>query len=178
LTIGENWSTGDTYNLSIGQGYLLVTPLQMANLMATTANGGTLYQPQIVHHITDAEGNVVQAFEPEIRRTIPISPANWTLIHQGLEGAVVYGTATNGQVEGVRVAGKTGTAQFCDNIAQQMGICGEGLAQPTHAWYMAFAPIENPEIALVVFIYNGGEGSAAAVPVGQEILDWYFHSAP
>lgn len=178
LTIGENWSTGDTYNLSIGQGYLLVTPLQMANLMATTANGGTLYQPQIVHHVTDAEGNVVQSFEPEIRRTLPISPANWTLIHQGLEGAVVYGTATNGQVEGVRVAGKTGTAQFCDNIAQRMGICGEGLAQPTHAWYMAFAPIESPEIALVVFIYNGGEGSAAAVPVGQEILDWYFHRTP
>jgi penicillin-binding protein 2 len=56
-----------------------------------------------------------------------------------------------------------------------MGICREGFAQPTHAWFMAYAPVENPQIALIVFIYNGGEGSTAAVPVAQEILDWYFH---
>ncbi|MBC7227687.1 MAG: penicillin-binding protein 2 [Thermoflexales bacterium] len=174
LTIGENWSTGDTYNISIGQGYLLVTPLQMLNVMAATANGGTLYRPRIVHHITDAQGNVVQPFRPEIIRTLPISPENWSLIQQGLEGAVAYGTATRAQVAGVRVAGKTGTAQFCDDIARQMGICREGFAQPTHAWFMAYAPVENPEIALIVFIYNGGEGSTAAVPVAQEILDWYF----
>ena len=174
-TIGEIWSTGDTYNLAIGQGYILVTPLQMVNMMAATANGGTLYRPQIVHHVTDAEGNVVQPFQPEVIRTLPILPEYWSLIHQGLEAAVVYGTATRGQVEGVRIAGKTGTAQYCDDIALQLGICGEGLAQPTHAWYMAFAPVEAPEIALVVFIYNGGEGSTAAVPVAQEILEWYFH---
>ncbi len=177
-TIGENWSTGDTYNLSIGQGYLLVTPLQMLNVMAATANGGVLYRPQIVHHITDAEGNVVRPFRPAISHTLPISPENWALIHQGLEGAVVYGTAPRAQVEGVRVAGKTGTAQFCDDIAIQLGICGEGLAQPTHAWFMAYAPVEAPEIALIVFIYNGGEGSTAAAPVAQEILDWYFHQRP
>ncbi|MGB9775817.1 MAG: penicillin-binding protein 2 [Anaerolineae bacterium] len=175
LTIGENWSTGDTYNLSIGQGYLLVTPLQMLNVMAATANGGTLYRPRIVHHITDAQGNIVQPFQPEIIRTLPISAENWSRIQQGLEGAVAYGTATRAQVAGVRVAGKTGTAQFCDDIARQMGICREGFAQPTHAWFMAYAPVENPEIALIVFIYNGGEGSTAAVPVAQEILDWYFH---
>ncbi|MGQ9466982.1 MAG: penicillin-binding protein 2 [Anaerolineae bacterium] len=174
LTVGENWSTGDTYNLSIGQGYLLVTPLQMLNVMAAVANGGILYRPRIIHHITDAQGNVVQPFRPEIIRTLPISPENWSLIQQGLEGAVVYGTATRAQVAGVRVAGKTGTAQFCDDIARQMGICREGFAQPTHAWFMAYAPVENPEIALIVFIYNGGEGSSAAVPVAQEILDGYF----
>ncbi len=175
LTIGENWSTGDTYNLSIGQGYLLVTPLQMLNVMAAAANGGTLYRPRIIHHITDAQGNVVQLFRPEIIRTLPISPENWSLIQQGLEGAVAYGTATRAQVAGVRVAGKTGTAQFCDDIARQMGICREGFAQPTHAWFMAYAPVENPQIALIVFIYNGGEGSTAAVPVAPEMLGWYFY---
>lgn len=174
LTVGENWSTGDTYNLSIGQGYLLVTPLQMLNVMAATANGGTLYRPRIVHHVTDAQGNVVVPFRPEVIRTLPISAENWSLIHQGLEGAVAYGTATGAQVAGVRVAGKTGTAQFCDDIARQMGICREGFAQPTHAWFMAYAPAEAPEIALIVFIYNGGEGSTAAVPVAREILEWYF----
>jgi penicillin-binding protein 2 len=152
-----------------------VTPLQMLNVMAATANGGTLYRPRIVHHITDAQGNVVQPFRPEIIRTLPISPENWSLIQQGLEGTVVYGTATRAQVAGVRVAGKTGTAQFCDDIARQMGICREGFAQPTHAWFMAYAPVENPQIALIVFIYNGGEGSKTAVPVAQEILNWYFH---
>jgi penicillin-binding protein 2 len=175
LTVGENWSTGDTYNLAIGQGYLLVTPLQMLNVMAATATGGTMYRPQIVHHVTDAEGIVVRDFQPEIMHTLAITPGNWTLIQEGLEGAVVYGTATQGQVEGVRAAGKTGTAQFCDDIAQQAGICGAGLAQPTHAWYMTFAPVEDPEIVLVVFVYNGGEGSVAAVPIAQEILEWYFH---
>jgi len=177
-TYGENWSTGDTYNLSIGQGYLLVTPLQMLNVMAATANGGTLYRPQIVHHITDYQGNVVRPFQPVISATLPISPENWSLIHQGLEGAVAYGTAPRAQIEGVTVAGKTGTAQFCDDIALQTGICAAGLAQPTHAWFMAYAPAEAPEIALIVFIYNGGEGSSAAVPVAHDILEWYFHERP
>ncbi len=174
-TIGENWSTGDTYNMSIGQGYLEVTPLQMVNIMAATANGGTLYRPQIVHHVSDDAGNVIQPFQPEISRTLPISAENWALIHQGLEGAVNYGTSTATQIEGVQVAGKTGTAQFCDDIALQTGICGEGLQQPTHAWFMAYAPAEAPEIALVVFVYNGGEGSTIAVPIAHDILEWYFH---
>jgi penicillin-binding protein 2 len=173
-TVGENWSTGDTYNLAIGQGYLLATPLQMLDVMILAANSGVLYRPQIVHHITDAEGNTVLPFDPVITRTLAISAENWALVQQGLEGAVVYGTAVDGQVEGIRVAGKTGTAQFCDDLAQQLGICGEGLAQPTHAWYMTYAPVEAPEIALIVFIYNGGEGSVAAIPVAQDILEWYF----
>jgi penicillin-binding protein 2 len=118
---------------------------------------------------------VIRPFRPAISRTLPISDETWSLILEGLEGAVTYGTAPLAQVEGVRVAGKTGTAQFCDDIALELGICAEGLAQPTHAWFMAFAPIEDPEIALVVFLYNGGEGSAAAAPVAQEILNWYFH---
>ncbi len=174
-TLGENWSTGDTYNYSIGQGFLQVTPLQMLNVMAATANGGTVYQPQIVHHISDAEGTVVQAFRPVVSRTLPVSDESWNLIHAGLVGAVESGTAPLAQVEGVRVAGKTGTAQFCDDIALQTGICRAGFDQPTHAWFMAYAPVENPEIAVIVFVYNGGEGSQIAAPVAQEILDWYFH---
>ena len=175
LTYGESWSTGDTYNYSIGEGYLQVTPLQMLNAINVIANGGTLYRPRIVHHVTDAEGNVVQPFEPEIIRTLPISPENWSLIQEGMEGAVAYGTATRAQIEGVRVAGKTGTAQYCDDIARETGICRPGYAQPEHAWFTAFAPVENPEISIIVFVYNGGEGSVNAVPVAHEILEYYFH---
>jgi len=168
-THGENWSTGDTYNVSIGQGYLAVTPLQMLNAVNVVANGGLLYHPQIVHHVTDYEGNVVEPFQPEVIRTLSVTPTNWALVQQGMEGAVAYGTATGAQVEGVRVAGKTGTAQFCDDIK-----CGVGFAQPEHAWFAAFAPVENPEISIIIFLYDGGEGSQMAVPVAHEILKYYF----
>jgi penicillin-binding protein 2 len=174
LTVGESWSTGDTYNLSIGQGYLEVTPLQMLNAINVVANGGTLYRPRVVHHVTDAQGTVLQPFEPEIVRTLPISAENWSLIQQGMEGAVAYGTATRAQIPELRIAGKTGTAQYCDDIALESGICGVGLEQPTHAWFAAFAPVEQPEVSAIVFLYNGGEGSRTAVPVVHDILEYYF----
>ena len=174
LTIGESWSTGDTYNLSIGQGYLSVTPLQMLNAVNVVANGGTLYRPTVVHHVTDPQGTVVQPFEPEVVRTLPISAEHWSLVQTGMEGAVAYGTAPKAQIEGVRVAGKTGTAQFCDDIALEIGICGVGLEQPTHAWFAAYAPFEEPEVSVIVFLYNGGEGSTVAVPVAHDILEYYL----
>ncbi|MDY6874688.1 MAG: penicillin-binding protein 2 [Chloroflexota bacterium] len=172
LTYGESWSTGDTYNLSIGEGYLSVTPLQMLNAANVVANGGTLYRPHIVHHLTDSQGVVTQPFEPEIIRTLPISPENWSLVQQGMEGAVVYGTAPRAQIEGLRVAGKTGTAQYCDDIAAAAGLCAG--TWPEHAWFVAFAPVEKPEISVIAFLYNGGEGSVVAVPVVHDILEYYF----
>jgi penicillin-binding protein 2 len=175
LTVGESWSTGDSYNLSIGQGYLSVTPLQMLNAVNVVANGGTLYRPSVVHHVTDAQGGVVQPFEPDIVRTLPISAEYWSLVQQGMAGAVDYGTAPKARIEGLHVAGKTGTAQFCDDIALEIGICGVGLEQPTHAWFAAYAPVEEPEISVIVFLYNGGEGSTVAVPVAHDILEYYFN---
>lgn len=169
-TYGESWSTGDTYNLSIGQGFLEVTPLQMLNVINVVASGGTLPRPQIVHHVTDAQGDIIQPFEPEIIRTLPIGKEHLALVRQGMEEAVAHGTAAKrGQIEGLRIAGKTGTAQFCDDI-----MCGVGFEQPEHAWFAAFAPVENPEISVIVFLYNGGEGSVTAVPVAREILAHYF----
>ena len=174
LTVGESWSTGDTYNLSIGQGYLSVTPLQMLNAVNVVASSGTLYRPAIVHHVTDPQGDVIRPFEPEIIRTLPISAGHWSLVQQGMEGAVAYGTAPKARIEDLRVAGKTGTAQFCDDIALEIGICGVGLEQPTHAWFAAYAPVEAPELSVIVFLYNGGEGSTTAVPVVHDILEYYF----
>jgi penicillin-binding protein 2 len=169
-TYQESWSTGDTYNLSIGQGFLEVTPLQMLNVVNAVANGGTLRQPQIVHHVTDAEGETTEPFEPKTIRILPISEEHLSLVREGMEGAVAYGTAARrGQIEGLRIAGKTGTAQFCDDI-----MCGVGFEQPEHAWFTAFAPVEEPEISVIVFLYNGGEGSVAAVPVARDILAHYF----
>jgi penicillin-binding protein 2 len=179
VTYGESWSTGDTYNFSIGEGYIEVTPLQLLNAVNVIANGGTLYRPRVVHHTTDAQGNVIQPFMPEISATLPISPENWALVQQGMEGAVAYGTARRyfPPIDGVRVAGKTGTAQYCDDIARATGICREGYLQPTHAWFAAFAPVENPQVSVIVFLYHGGEGSVTAVPVAHEILEYYFSRA-
>ncbi len=169
-TYGESWSTGDTYNYSIGQGYLEVTPLQMLNAVNVVANGGTLYRPQIVDHISNAEGETTMSFEPDVVRTVPVSQEHLSLVQEGMEGVVTYGTAARrGQIEGLRVAGKTGTAQFCDDI-----MCGVGFEQPEHAWYAAYAPVEAPEISVIVYLYNGGEGSVAAVPVAREIMTHYF----
>ena len=146
----------------------------MLNAFNVIANGGTVYRPRVARRITDHEGNIVQAFEPEVIRTVPVSAEYLSLVRQGMEGAVAYGTAPNAQIEGIRVAGKTGTAQYCDNIAQETGICGQGLEQPTHAWFAAFAPIEEPEISIIVFLYNGGEGTVAAAPIAHDILVHYF----
>ncbi|MBN1887254.1 MAG: penicillin-binding protein 2 [Thermoflexales bacterium] len=176
-TFGENWSTGDTYNFSIGEGYLQITPIQMLNAAAAIANDGTLYQPQLVHHVTTVDGKLVRSFQPKTISRLPISSTYLALVRQGMELAVESGTSVGAQVPGVRVAGKTGTAEFCDDLAQQRYMCQAG-AWPTHAWFIAFAPAEDPELALIVYIWNGGEGSERAVPVAKEILDYYFHVEP
>ena len=173
-TYGESWSTGDTYNLSIGQGFLEVTPLQMLNAVNVVANGGRLYRPTIVHHTTDAQGEISEPFEPELIRSVPVEEGHLSLVRTGMEGVVAYGTAAKrGQMEGVGVAGKTGTAQFCDDI-----MCGVGYEQPEHAWFAAYAPLDEPEISVIVYLYNGGEGSVAAVPVAREMLSHYFGITP
>jgi penicillin-binding protein 2 len=161
--------------MSIGQGFLVVTPLQMLNATAAVANGGTLFRPQLLLKVTDQEGSVVRDFQPEVIRYLPIDLTHLATVREGMEAAVVYGTATNAQVEQVRVAGKTGTAEYvCPDDEFKQGICLRSDPLPTHAWFTAFAPVEEPEIALIVFVYNGGEGSQTAAPVAQDILEWYF----
>jgi len=174
-TYGQTWATGDTYNFAIGQGYLLVTPLQMLNVTAAVANGGTLYKPQIIDHIADLDGTVVRTFKPQpLPKHIDIKLQNLQLVQQGMEAAVMWGTATGAQVTGIRVAGKTGTAEFCDDLAIKLGFCATGRVLPQHAWFVSFAPVENPQIATIVYIYNGGQGSEQAIPVTKKMLDYFF----
>ncbi len=115
LNYAENWLTGDTYNMSIGQGYILTTPLQMANATAAVANRGSLWKPQLVDHITDDQGNVVRPFEPALLREVPVDPKDLDVVREGMYAAANWpnGTATRAiKVPGVVVAGKTGTAEF------------------------------------------------------------------
>ncbi len=177
LNYSESWVTGDTYNMSIGQGFVLATPLQVLNAAAAIANGGTLYRPQVVYEVIDSDGAIVKAFAPDVIRQLPISAENIELVRTGMRGVVsgAGATARGIHVPGVVVAGKTGTGEYFEDLNK------DGIADrdregnlPTHAWFVSFAPYDNPEIAVVVFIYGGGQGSSAAVPAANEILNYYF----
>lgn len=182
---GEYWGTGQTYITAIGQGYTLVTPLQMANVVAAVANGGTLYRPHLVDRVVDPAGNVIRRPGGVIRR-LPVDPEHLALIRSGMRGAVEYGTALPAWSRlptEIQVAGKTGTAEFCDWVADSAGgYCRrdrEGHLL-THAWFVAFAPAEEPEIALAVFVDGTGmnrliEGSRDAAPIAGDVLRAYFH---
>lgn len=219
---GENWSTGDTYIASVGQGYVLSTPLQVLMSAATIANDGVLMRPTMVREVTDNEGRVLEIWEnpdgtftasptdPASRRISPFTPAQrWDVtqdpiitvfncsagyceeeetkitirpevieaVQQGMRLAVTnsdqgtlndeFGSQT------FTAAGKTGTAEYCDNVAQANNLCQFG-AWPTHSWTVAYAPYDDPEIVVVAFAYNGGEGAAVAGPMVRSVIAAYF----
>lgn len=159
----ESWYLGDTYHLSIGQGDFLVTPLQLANAIAAIANGGTVYKPYVVSQVKDSDGNVISTTTSQVLNHNFISPDNINIVQSGMREAVTSGTARQFNDLPVAVAAKTGTAQFGDQ-------------DKTHAWMTAYAPYDKPQIALAVIIEGGGEGYAAAGPVVNDILGWYFSS--
>lgn len=158
---GEKWYIGDTYHAAIGQGDVLVTPLQIASYTAAISNGGKLFQPRIVNRIMDSEGNLIQKIEPKIIRENFIDSENIKWIQLGMRENVVSGSGRALADLPFKAAGKTGTAQYALN-------------SKTHAWYTSYAPFENPEIVLTVLVEGGGEGHAAAVPAAKEVLRWYF----
>ena len=165
-TRGEPWLTGDTYNLSIGQGYLLTTPLQMANVVAAVANGGTIYRPQLIYQLVDADGKVVRSLEREVMGRVTISARNLELLREGMRAAVTRGTAIASNFPGLAVVGKTGTAEY-----GQLDAKGE---YPAHAWFLSYAPENNAQVALAVFIEGGLNGAKYAVPVAAAIYKHLF----
>ena len=174
LNIGENWSTGDTYIASIGQGYVLSTPLQV--LMAHTPfinRDGFVRKPTLIREVRDGEGNVLRTASVQNNSQTALTPYVIEQVSQGLRQVMIDGTGKNLAVEGIVLGGKSGTAEYCDNVAQAADRCQFG-SWPAHAWMLAYAPYEKPEIAVVVFVYSGEEGSTVAGSVVQEIIDAYF----
>lgn len=190
----ENWSTGDTYITTIGQGYVLATPLQVLQSFAILANDGKYMQPTIVKEILDADGNVIQEFSPKLVWDITKDPLinvldennkptgekivvePWVIDYaqQGMRRVVEDGTATNAMaLLEIPSAGKTGTAEYCDNVAQEKNLC-QPEAWPAHSWYVGYAPYDDPEIAVVAFVYNGFEGASVAAPIVQRVMETYF----
>ncbi|MCD5398094.1 penicillin-binding protein 2, partial [candidate division NPL-UPA2 bacterium] len=168
----ERWPRGEIDNLSIGQGALQVTPLQMANLIAAVAQGGKIYRPRLVQKIVSPEGEVIKYFPVQLKRKLPLSPANLDVIKRGLESAVLRGTGRRARVEAVEVAGKTGTAE----VTSRRFHPGEERPHElrSHAWFISFAPRENPTIALAVLVEHGGWGGVAAASLTREVMEAFF----
>jgi penicillin-binding protein 2 len=164
-TKGEQWLPGDGVNMAIGQGDVLATPLQMANLYAAIANGGTLYRPKVVQKIGSNNEPPEEVWQPEVMGKLPVSPENLQAIQQGLHGVIASPGGTAGFVfRGFphSAAGKTGTAE------------AGGPGQTSHAWFAVYSPYEDPEIVVLVFLENGGQGSYNAAPLARQVLETYY----
>ncbi len=180
---GEKWYQGDSVNLGIGQGDLLVTPLQIATYAAMIANRGRVVRPRMV--MSGDDKSTASFAPPPSEQTSDLSAEDWQqivaamedVVHLGGQGFRGNGTAWAyiGQSIGYRMAGKSGTAQVVE-IRQGEEYDEEDLSEfrRKHAWFMAFAPVEDPQIALAVLVENGGGGSSVAAPVAKEVIDAYL----
>lgn len=169
----EAWQAGETLSISIGQGFNLVTPLQMATFIAAVGNGGTLYRPRIVTSIEDSDGNLVKSIQPEITGGLPASKENLALVQRGLLEVVqgARGTARRIRIKGINIAGKTGTAQvFSRKAGEKFDNETIGRTLRDHAWFVSYAPAEAPTIAICVIIEHGEHGSSAAAPVAGALI--------
>ncbi|HLV68509.1 MAG TPA: penicillin-binding protein 2 [Polyangiaceae bacterium] len=171
----EAFRGGFTLLSAIGQGASTVSVLQLALAYAAIANGGTLYQPQVVRSIETSDGTIVQEFPPRVRRMVDVDAEHLKLVQKALEGVVKdrRGTANKESLEGIEMAGKTGTAQVT-HVAPR-GVDPEKVwyFNRDHAWFAGFWPARAPEIAIVVLVEHGGGGGKNAVPVAMRVVrDW------
>lgn len=174
---GVPWQEGETLSVSIGQGYVLVTPLQMAMLTAAVGNGGVRYRPTILSRVETLEGDVVSQATPEEIGRLPVSPRNLKIVQQGIWGAVngEHGTAHQAHLKDIEVAGKTGTSQVVGRKDS-----GSDYTPPhlrPHAWFVCYAPFDAPKIAIAVVVENGEHGASAAGPIARELVKAYLSRA-
>ncbi len=166
---------GFTLNMAIGEGDVTVTPLQLALAYSAIANGGTLYQPQVVRAVETSDGAVVQEFPPRIRRQITVDPDNLRRVTEALDDVVndPNGTAYPARDPSLDVAGKTGTAQTGYVVKKQDDPKMAWFLSQNHAWFSSFAPARSPEVAVTVLVEHGGSGPEVAVPVAMQIVHEY-----
>lgn len=162
---GESWTLGDSYNISVGQGDLLASPLQMAVATAAIANGGTVYKPYLVSKISDETGRTVYTAKPKVVRSVIASPDVLNIVRSAMREVVTSGTACCKieQEVPVQVAGKTGTAETDPDNNKK-----------PNAWFTSFAPYDNPRLVTVILIESSGEGAQYAAPATRELLKYYF----
>lgn len=161
----EPWYPAETMDAAIGQSFQSITPLQLANYTAMLANGGIHYRPYLVERAVNSQGQTVLLAEPEVLHRMEVDEGHWQAVREGMVRAVLPGgTAARLADMTIPIAGKTGTAQV---TTRETDI-------PTHSLFVAYAPVDEPEIALAVFIRHGGLGGATAAPAARSILEFYF----
>ncbi|MBF0624963.1 MAG: penicillin-binding protein 2 [Magnetococcales bacterium] len=164
------WYPGETLIAAIGQGYVLTTPLQLANMISAVANGGILYQPSLVRP--------AGKFDPVVRRNLRLKPEHLAVVRAGLDAVLNRpgGTATASAPIGVRAAGKTGTAQVVRHRRDEAGrlLAPNDPRHRDHALFVSYAPVDNPELAIAVVVEHGGHGGSTAAPVAKRIMEGYF----
>jgi penicillin-binding protein 2 len=169
------WFPGETVNFGVGQGYLLVTPLQLAHVASVLAERGRSFRPRLLTGVRDLAGKVTRIAPTPNPPVEGISDADWDIVLGGMVGAASYGTAAAiSKGAGYTIAGKTGTAQVFtvsrnERLTEQVA---ERLK--SHAWFIAFAPVEAPRIAVAVLVENGGFGASAAAPIARQVMDAYL----
>lgn len=178
----QAWFPGETVNFGVGQGFFLVTPLQLAHYVSIIANRGTSYKPRLVSGVRDPATGEVKRFAPvkneEIRN---VSAEQWQIVTEGMAGTLRYGTAAAfaGKNMTYTIAGKTGTAQVF-TVARNQSLDNQKTVSDRlrdHSWFVAFAPAEHPRIAVAVIVENGGFGSALASPIARQVMDTYLLDA-
>jgi penicillin-binding protein 2 len=170
----QGWFNGETAIAAIGQGYVLTTPLQLAVMTAAVANGGKVLRPQVVKRIEDLGGRVIFTATPEPFSTLDLPPGMFRAVRQGMEAVVHEGGGTGAacRIPGLRVAGKTGTAQVIQSKTAVAS--GDPKNLRDHALFVAYAPADKPKIAVAVIVEHGGHGGSAAAPVARAIFAQYF----
>ena len=180
---GEPWFPGETIITGIGQGFFLVTPLQLATATATLANHGRRMQPSIIHATQDPGSDALQPYRPETIESVSIHhPENWDIVIQSMIDVVhsARGTARKIGIDSpYRIAGKTGTAQVF-GLKEEEKYDAEAIAEKLrdHALFIAFAPVDDPQIVVAVIVENGGGGSSTAAPIASKIMDGYLLDKP
>ncbi|MCX5892004.1 MAG: penicillin-binding protein 2 [Deltaproteobacteria bacterium] len=173
----QGWHEGETFSASIGQGYNLVTPMQMAQVAAAIANQGIIYQPQLVEKVESPTGEILFQSQPVVKYRLGASPATLAAVQKGLEGVVeeAKGTGKAAFLPNIQIAGKTGTAQVvtAERLAQERQGGKQvllGNKYENHAWFVGYAPADNPRVAVAVLLEHGGHGGSAAGPVARRVI--------
>ncbi|WP_211251811.1 penicillin-binding protein 2 [Andreprevotia chitinilytica] len=171
----QKWFAGETISIGIGQGYNAYTPLQMAHATATLANNGVMFKPHLVQFIENTTNGTKTAIEPKPTKTLPFKQENLDVIHRAMVGVVKEGTGARAFAGAqYEAAGKTGTAQVFSLKGGKYSESGTKKRLRDHAWFIAYAPANDPKIALAVLVENGGFGAAAAAPIARQVLDYYL----
>jgi penicillin-binding protein 2 len=176
--MGEPWQAGETISISIGQGFNLVTPLQLATAYSAIANGGTIWRPYTIRRIERPDGRTHQTFGSKMRGKLPVTKENLDIVSYGLWGAVNEkgGTGSALKRKEEDVCGKTGTAQVVGLPDNEKARREKKLSAQfqDHALFVCFAPHKNPEIVVAVIVENAGHGGSVAAPVARKVIDAYF----